>query len=68
MNLELVAQFTEDAVAKEPSPCQRPSCRIIIQVGQPRHYIASRVPGQPGRHVCHGCYRHYSTQPGTLMR
>lgn len=67
MNAELTTQFTEDVLAKEPSTCQRTRCGTIIQAGQPRHYIASHVPGHPGKHVCHDCYLHYSKQPGTMM-
>ncbi|KAG1869085.1 hypothetical protein C8R48DRAFT_671101 [Suillus tomentosus] len=51
-NMELVSQFTEDAIAKEDRICGRPACGSIILKGAPYHYIATIVPSQPGRFVC----------------
>ncbi|KAG1763418.1 hypothetical protein EV702DRAFT_1051821 [Suillus placidus] len=50
-NMELVSQFTEDAIAKEDRICGRPACGSIILKGAPYHYIATIVPSQPGRFV-----------------
>ncbi|KAG1890317.1 hypothetical protein F4604DRAFT_1914864 [Suillus subluteus] len=49
--MELVSQFTEDAVAKEDRDCKRLACRWRIFKNDPCHYIANMIPGQPGRLV-----------------
>ncbi|KAG1847356.1 hypothetical protein DFJ58DRAFT_843242 [Suillus subalutaceus] len=66
--MELVSQFTEDAVAKEDRVCGRPACRSTILKGAPCYYVATIVPGQPGRFVCEACYLRYSQKLSTSVR
>ncbi|KAG1851897.1 hypothetical protein F4604DRAFT_1686725 [Suillus subluteus] len=47
--MELVSQFTKDAVAQEDRNCDRPTCRQRIAKNNPCHYVANIIPGQPGR-------------------
>ncbi|KAG2158086.1 uncharacterized protein EDB93DRAFT_1100863 [Suillus bovinus] len=52
--MELISQFTEDAIAKEDcAPC---------------YYVATIVPGQPGRFIWGVCYLQYSQKLSTLVR
>jgi hypothetical protein len=67
-NMELVSQFTEDAIAKEDRICGRPACGSIILKGAPYHYIATIVPSQPGRFVCRACYLRYAQKLSTSVR
>ncbi|KAG1830675.1 hypothetical protein F4604DRAFT_1695416 [Suillus subluteus] len=46
--MELVSQFTEDAVAQEDCNCDRPTCHRRIAKNNPCHYVANIIPGQPG--------------------
>ncbi|KAG1780220.1 hypothetical protein EV702DRAFT_1043073 [Suillus placidus] len=43
---ELLAQYTEDAYAKEDRICDRPSCMANIRTGEPCFYVATIEPGQ----------------------
>ncbi|KAG2131696.1 uncharacterized protein EDB93DRAFT_1108020 [Suillus bovinus] len=66
--MELVSQFTEDAIAKEDRICGRPACGSVILKGAPYHYIATIVPSQPGRFVCRACYLRYAQKLLTSVR
>ncbi|KAG1732589.1 hypothetical protein EDB19DRAFT_1831293 [Suillus lakei] len=65
VSLEVFTQFTEDAIAQEDHVCQCPSCAAKICKGEPCHYIATVVHGQPGRFVCGACYQHYQRKAAT---
>jgi hypothetical protein len=67
-SLEVFTQFTEDAIAQEDRVCQRPSCAAKIRKGEPCHYIATVVHGQPGRFVCGACYQRYQRKAATGVR
>ncbi|KAG1901331.1 uncharacterized protein F5891DRAFT_979513 [Suillus fuscotomentosus] len=67
-NMELVSQFTEDAIAKEDRICGRPACGSIILKGASYHYIATIVPSQPGRFICRACYLQYAQKLSTSVR
>ncbi|KAG1754165.1 hypothetical protein EDB19DRAFT_1823558 [Suillus lakei] len=66
--MELISQFTKDAIAKEDRVCGRPACRGTILKGAPCYYVATIVPGQPGRFVCEACYLQYSQKLSTSVR
>ncbi|KAG1811330.1 hypothetical protein EV424DRAFT_1542551 [Suillus variegatus] len=57
--MELVSQFTEDAVAQEDRICDRPACCRRIVKNDPCHYVANMILGQPGHFVCETCYVGY---------
>ncbi|KIK81807.1 hypothetical protein PAXRUDRAFT_155220 [Paxillus rubicundulus Ve08.2h10] len=63
---DLVAQFTKDAFAKEDHSCEHPSCRVLIQKGDPCLYMATIDPTKQGHHVCLACYHAYQTRLGTM--
>ncbi|KAG1721251.1 hypothetical protein EDB19DRAFT_1835594 [Suillus lakei] len=67
-SLEVFTQFTEDAIAQEDRVCQRPSCAAKIRKGEPCHYIATVVHGQPGQFVCGACYQRYQRKAATGVR
>ncbi|KAI6115138.1 hypothetical protein EV401DRAFT_2073755 [Pisolithus croceorrhizus] len=66
--LEIVSQFTEDAVASQDMNCQRPSCGKFIPKGDPCYYIATINPAKPGRLVCKSCLDWYSRKLATTVR
>ncbi|KAG1735511.1 hypothetical protein EDB19DRAFT_1830189 [Suillus lakei] len=68
VSLEVFTQFTEDAIAQEDRVCQRPSCATKIRKGEPCHYIATVVHGQPGWFVCGACYQCYQRKAATRVR
>ncbi|KAF8058002.1 hypothetical protein FPV67DRAFT_1676774 [Lyophyllum atratum] len=64
---ELASQFTEDILAKRVYNCDRQSCDARINIGEPRHYIASQDPNQSGWYVCAACYQHYRSSRNLSM-
>ncbi|KAG1890173.1 hypothetical protein F4604DRAFT_1673643 [Suillus subluteus] len=66
--MELVSQFTEDAVAQEDCNCDRPACRKRILKNDPCHYVANMIPGQPGRFVCEACFVGYQRKISLSVR
>ncbi|KAG1726417.1 uncharacterized protein EDB91DRAFT_1086773 [Suillus paluster] len=66
--MELVSQFTEDAVAQEDCNCDRPACRWCIVKNDPCHYVANMIPSQPGRFVCETCYIGYQQKISSSVR
>jgi hypothetical protein len=66
--MELVSQFTEDAVAQEDRICDRPACRRRIVKNDPCHYVANMIVGQPGRFVCETCYVGYRQKISSSVR
>ncbi|KIK31428.1 hypothetical protein CY34DRAFT_111373, partial [Suillus luteus UH-Slu-Lm8-n1] len=66
--MELVSQFTEDAVAQEDRICDRPACRRRIVKNDPCHYVANMILGQPGRFVCETCYVGYRQKISSSVR
>ncbi|KAG1852800.1 hypothetical protein DFJ58DRAFT_402804, partial [Suillus subalutaceus] len=66
--MELVSQFTEDAVAQEDHICDRPACRRRIVKNDPCHYVANMIVGQPGRFVCETCYVGYRQKISSSVR
>ncbi|KAI6152554.1 hypothetical protein BKA82DRAFT_4351868 [Pisolithus tinctorius] len=44
----LVTQFSEDAYAQVARLCQRPSCTVVINPGEPCHYVAPVDQTKPG--------------------
>lgn len=67
--MEFHAEFTENTQATKATPCQRPSCDVIIEPGKDRFYIHNKErPDQPGRYVCTQCFRHYRGLPTTERR
>lgn len=65
--MEFVSQFTKDAIAKKDCVCGQPAYGDTILKGAPCYYIATIVPGQPGRFVCEVCYLQYSQKLATLV-
>ena len=68
LNMELVAHFTEDAVAENDTICQRSACGTFIPKGAPCFYIATDNPSKAGRFVCKSCFDWYSKKPTTTVR
>jgi hypothetical protein len=66
--MELVSQFTEDAIAKEDHDCERLACHWRIFKNEPCHYVANMIPGQPGWLVCGTCYLGYRQKISSLVR
>ncbi|KIK78265.1 hypothetical protein PAXRUDRAFT_164433 [Paxillus rubicundulus Ve08.2h10] len=64
---ELITQFTEDAFAKEDRVCQRSSCQVRIQMGEPCHYVMGHNVTQPGKYVCGTCFLWYRHKPATTV-
>lgn len=53
MSSGFAVDFTEDILATRASPCDR--CGQIIPIGQPRHYVRSKISGRQGKFVCALC-------------
>ncbi|KAG1887343.1 hypothetical protein F4604DRAFT_1675320 [Suillus subluteus] len=66
--MELVSQFTEDAVAQEDHNCDRPACHKRILKNDPCHYVANMIPGQLGRFVCEACFVGYQRKISSSVR
>lgn len=65
MDSGLVAQFTEDPSATEPTVCERVHCKAQIAAGEPRHYIGG-YNSQRGKVICGKCIEYYAAQPTTI--
>ncbi|KAF8834423.1 hypothetical protein BDN67DRAFT_985328 [Paxillus ammoniavirescens] len=65
---KLITQFTEDVFAKEDRVCQRLSCQVRIQMGEPCHYVMGHDVTQPGKYMCGTCFLWYWHKPATAVR
>ncbi|KAI6094249.1 hypothetical protein EDD16DRAFT_1522532 [Pisolithus croceorrhizus] len=66
--LEIISQFTEDAVASQDMICQHPSCGKFIPKGDLCYYITTINPAKPGHLVCKSCLDWYSRKLSTTVR
>lgn len=67
--LQLATEFTQDSIATVASPCERPSCSVIIQPGENRFYYgAAGRSDLPGRFFCQSCNKHYLDKRSTTAR
>lgn len=64
---KVATQFTEDVLATQMVPCDRPSCQVIIQPGQPRLYMANQNESGNGRYLCAKCHEYYMQKPATSI-
>jgi hypothetical protein len=68
MELQVLAEFTQDLIASEPTPCQR-CMDVIIQPGEKRYFVQDpKRPNLPGKYVCRTCMIHYANKAGTTAR
>ncbi|KAG6371949.1 hypothetical protein JVT61DRAFT_8963 [Boletus reticuloceps] len=64
--LQVAALFTETAA--EDRRCEGRNCAVVIPRGSPYYPVASLKPNQPGRNMCHSCFKECLKKKYTEVR